>query len=113
MKPILPVCGLALTALLAGETLANGIEGHYRRPLGSGPRSDVLHLDRSSEHVPTNSLAPFPPPTGPYAVGAMSRLLTDPSRANRYVETNGSFMVSIWYPGQPEPGLSPSPYMDP
>src|SRR5262245_12541363 len=33
----------------------------------------------------TNHLAtPFPKPSGPYAVGTLSRLLTDPSRTNRY-----------------------------
>jgi dienelactone hydrolase len=49
-------------------------------------------------------LTPFPPPSGPYAVGTFSRMLTDPSRSNRFgVPTNRSFMVTFWYPAQVQP----------
>lgn len=57
--------------------------------------------------TPTNHLiTPFSvKPTGPYAVGVISRLLTDPLRRNRYgLSTNGSFMVSVWYPAVPQAG---------
>jgi dienelactone hydrolase len=63
----------------------------------------------------TNILVtPLPLPTGPYAIGTTSRLITDPSRTNRYnVKTNGSFMISLWYPSLPQPGIFPSPYVEP
>ncbi len=51
------------------------------------------------------------PPTGPYSVGITRRLMTDPSRRNRYgISTNGSFMISIWYPSVPQNGLSRDRY---
>ncbi len=65
--------------------------------------------------TPTNHLiTPFSvKPTGPYAAGVISRLLTDPSRRNRYaVSTNGSFMVSVWYPAAPQAGRWPGPLLD-
>ena len=65
--------------------------------------------------TPTNHLiTPFSvKPTGPYAVGVLSRLLTDPSRRNRYgISTNGSFMVSVWYPAEPQAGRLPGPLLD-
>jgi predicted dienelactone hydrolase len=59
--------------------------------------------------TPTNQLVTFlPQPTGPYAVGVASRLLTDTSRTNRR-----PFMVSIWYPTAASPGVWPNNYMDP
>jgi dienelactone hydrolase len=58
-------------------------------------------------------ITPLPQPSGPFAVGVVSRLLTDPSRRNRYrVSTNGSFMVSIWYPAVAEYGSRPGPLED-
>ena len=65
--------------------------------------------------TPTNHLiTPFcVKPTGPYAVGVLSRLLTDPSRQNRYnISTNGSFMVSVWYPMVPQARQLPGPLLD-
>jgi len=53
-------------------------------------------------------------PTGPRPVGMVTRLLTDPTRRNRYgISTNGSFMVSIWYPAVPESGKLPVSFEDP
>ncbi|MCX6926514.1 MAG: hypothetical protein NT154_25390, partial [Verrucomicrobia bacterium] len=65
--------------------------------------------------TPTNHLiTPFSvKPSGPYAVGVRSRLLTDPSRRNRYnLSTNGSFMVSVWYPAVAQAGRLPGPLLD-
>jgi dienelactone hydrolase len=65
--------------------------------------------------TPTNHwLTPLMSPTGGYAVGTISRMLTDPSRRNRYgVSTNGSFMIRLWYPAIPEPGKFPNRLVDP
>ncbi|MHC1763357.1 MAG: Calx-beta domain-containing protein [Verrucomicrobiia bacterium] len=62
----------------------------------------------------TNLITPFSVrPSGPYAVGVRSRLLTDPSRRNRYnLSTNGSFMVSVWYPAVLQAGRLPGPLLD-
>ena len=56
----------------------------------------------------------FPKPTGPFAVGTVSRILTDASRSNRYgIRTNSSFMSTFWYPTEPpKAGSIPSPYTD-
>src|SRR5262245_39090857 len=55
----------------------------------------------------------FPLPNGPYRVGMISRLMTDPSRTNRYdIPTNSSFMISIWYPAQATAGLRPGRWLD-
>jgi dienelactone hydrolase len=64
--------------------------------------------------IATNHLiTPFPAPTGPYRVGMVSRLMTDPSRTNRYdIATNSSFMISIWYPAQAPAGLRPGRWLD-
>jgi len=62
----------------------------------------------------TNLITPFfLKPTGPFPVGVVSRLLTDPSRRNRYsVSTNGSFMVSVWYPAVAEAGRIPGRFLE-
>ncbi len=58
-------------------------------------------------------LTPFLPPTGPCAVGTFSRMLTDPTRTNRFrVATNSSFMASFWYPAQADATLPLAPYCD-
>lgn len=64
--------------------------------------------------TPSNHFStPFLAPTGPHSVGTFSRLLTDPSRTNRYaVRTNSSFVVTFWYPAQMTTGAAPVPYMD-
>jgi hypothetical protein len=65
--------------------------------------------------TPTNHLiTPFSvKPTGPYAVGVLSRLLTDPSRRNRYgLSTNSSFMVSVWYPVVSQAARLPGPLLE-
>jgi hypothetical protein len=59
-------------------------------------------------------ITPFPNPTGPYSVGRIDRILTDPSRTGRYgIPTNSSFMGTIWYPADPAAaGSLPAPYTD-
>jgi len=58
-------------------------------------------------------ITPVCQPTGPFPAGMTSRLLTDPSRRNRYgISTNGSFMVSIWYPAVRGPGQLPGWFED-
>jgi len=48
-----------------------------------------------------------------FAVGRISLLLSDPSRTNRYnIKTNGSFMVSYWYPAEPRAGELPGVWED-
>jgi pimeloyl-ACP methyl ester carboxylesterase len=65
--------------------------------------------------TPTNYLiTQFPIASGPYAVGKIVRILTDPTRTNRYdIPTNSSFMCTIWYPcNTPAAGNLPAPYTD-
>jgi dienelactone hydrolase len=87
----------------------------------NGLLAPLLFRDEAAPNYParfyrmaTNHLiTPFPLPTGPYRVGMVSRLMTDPSRTNRYdIPTNSSFMISIWYPAQPRAGLRPERWLD-
>ena len=49
----------------------------------------------------------------PVSGGRGSRLLTDPTRRNRYwLSTNCSFMVSVWYPAVAEAGRLPGRFME-
>lgn len=65
--------------------------------------------------TPTNYLlTAFRKPSGPYAVGKAVRILTDPTRTNRYgIATNSSFMSTIWYPADsPDARNQPALYTD-
>ncbi|MHC1766225.1 MAG: Calx-beta domain-containing protein [Verrucomicrobiia bacterium] len=63
--------------------------------------------------VTNNLITAMLKPTGPRVVGLVNRWLTDPTRRNRFaVSTNGSFMVSVWYPAAPESGKLPVSYED-
>jgi pimeloyl-ACP methyl ester carboxylesterase len=70
--------------------------------------------DRRFYRMVTNHLiTPVNQPTGPFPAGMTSRLVTDPTRRNRYgVSTNGSFMITIWYPAVGEAGELPGRYQD-
>jgi dienelactone hydrolase len=58
-------------------------------------------------------ITPELPPTGPYAVGVTTRVVTDPSRTNRYgISTNSSFMMSVWYPARRAAGVLPAARFD-
>jgi hypothetical protein len=76
---------------------------------------DAASFNERFYRTSTNLLVTgFPKPTGPYAVGTVSRILTDASRSNRYgIKTNSSFMSTFWYPADPlKAGSMPSPYTD-
>ncbi len=53
--------------------------------------------------VPTNHYtAAYPKPTGPYPLGRIDRLVTDPTRRNRYrISTDGTFATAVEL-GDPE-----------
>jgi hypothetical protein len=76
--------------------------------------ADATNFDQRFYRTLTNILVtPFPKPSGPYPVGTVSRLLTDPSRTNRYnIPTNSSFMVTFWYPGETRAGVLPEAYVE-
>jgi hypothetical protein len=76
--------------------------------------SDAMNFDKRFYRTPTNFLiTPFPKPSGPYPVGTVSRLLSDPSRTNRYnIPTNSSFMVTFWYPAEARAGAVPEAYVE-
>lgn len=57
--------------------------------------------------TPTNQLAtPVPQPTGPYAVGTFSMLLTNTSRSN------AQFMTTFWYPSTAQVRVLPNKYVE-
>jgi len=58
-------------------------------------------------------ITPWVKPTGPFTPGVVSRLLTDPTRRNRYwLSTKCSFMVSVWYPAVAQAGQLPGRFID-
>ena len=75
--------------------------------------ADTTHGGRFYRAL-TNCLpTALPKPTGAYAVGSTSLLLTDPSRTNRYNNaTNSSFMISLWFPAHPAAGILPAVYLE-
>lgn len=75
--------------------------------------TDAPDLLERFYRTPTNFLTtPLPKPSGPYAVGTFSRLLTDPSRIRNTLPTNNSFMVTFWYPAEARAGVLPAAYME-
>jgi dienelactone hydrolase len=76
--------------------------------------SKAANSDNRFYRTAANQLIAFTAmPTGPYAVGVVSRLLPDSTQRNRYgLSTNGSFMVSYWYPAQAEAGHLPGAFLD-
>jgi predicted dienelactone hydrolase len=76
--------------------------------------SNAAAFSQRFYRMQTNAIiTPFPLPTGPMTVGTFARKLTDPSRTNRYnIKTNGSFMVTFWYPAE-STGQSLALYTDP
>jgi predicted dienelactone hydrolase len=56
----------------------------------------------------------FPKPTGPFAIGTFSRVIADPARTNyyRYQNQTNSFMLTCWYPAEPQAGLLPGAAWD-
>jgi dienelactone hydrolase len=58
-------------------------------------------------------MTPFVKPSGSYGIGTTSLLVTDSTRTNRYnVKTNGSFMISIWYPATIPTGMLPAGFTE-
>ena len=54
--------------------------------------------------TPTNILlTTFPQPSGPFPVGVVDRVMSDPARTNRYRYSppTNAFMVTLWYPAAP------------
>jgi hypothetical protein len=61
-------------------------------------------FNRRFYRTPTNQLAtPLPQPTGPYAVGTFSMMMS---------RTNHLFMVTFWYPAVAQAGVLPARYVD-
>ena len=57
----------------------------------------------------------LPPPTGPYAIGTVTRRWTDPDRPDIFVGPNAGpreLMVQLWYPAEPQPGARVAPYVE-
>ncbi len=63
--------------------------------------------------VSTPLMSPDPQPTGVHAVGLTRRLITDPSRRNRFgISSNATFRVNIWYPSDVAPGRPLEPILE-
>jgi uncharacterized repeat protein (TIGR03803 family) len=70
--------------------------------------ADAPQFSQRFYRTQTNILAtPDPQPTGPYAVGTFSMLLTNINR------NNAEFVVTFWYPTVPQAGVLPAIYVEP
>lgn len=83
----------------------------------TNPPSFLEHLEPAANRFYRLAGPPmFTPcvaPTGPYLSGMLTRRVDDPSRRNRHgVSTNGSFLMTVWYPAQPRPGQLPAGFDD-
>jgi dienelactone hydrolase len=61
-------------------------------------------------------LTAFLKPSGPFAVGMVDRVMSDPARTNRYRYSppTNAFMVTFWYPADPPAaGVLPAAMWDP
>jgi predicted dienelactone hydrolase len=75
--------------------------------------AEAANLGHRFYRISTNFfITPFPEPSGPYPVGTVSRLMTDPSRIRKTTPTNSSFMVTFWYPAESRAGVFPDAYVD-
>ncbi|MHC1768591.1 MAG: hypothetical protein AB9869_30650 [Verrucomicrobiia bacterium] len=77
--------------------------------------TDAAQLTQRFYRLQTNLLVtPFPPLTGPFAVGMLTRCMIDPARTNyyRYNNKTNAFMVTFWYPAEPQAGLDLGPTWD-
>jgi hypothetical protein len=69
--------------------------------------NDAPQFSQRFYRTPGSQLAtPDPEPTGLYAVGTFSMLLTNTSR------NNARFMVSFWYPAIAQAGVLPAKYVE-
>jgi len=78
-------------------------------PLGFQDTNATLFSQRYYRTFTNHLITALRKPTGPFAVGTLSRVVTDASRSNRYsLPTNSSFMTTFWYPAEP-PGAGRLP----
>jgi hypothetical protein len=74
---------------------------------------DATTFSQRFYRTPTNLLVtPFPKLSGPYAVGTVSRLMTDPSRIRNTTPRTNGFMVTFWYPAEARSGVLPAAYVE-
>ena len=77
--------------------------------------TNASEFNRRFYRTPSNALVtPFPKPSGPFAVGTFSRVISDPARTNayRYSNQTNAFMLTCWYPAKPQAGLLPAAAWD-
>jgi hypothetical protein len=88
--------------LLRTNSEASPLQFHDPQPAAGGPR----FYRTTTNHL----LTWFLKPTGPYPVGVLDRVMTDPARTNlyRYTPKTNAFMVTIFYPAEaPAAGMLP------
>jgi hypothetical protein len=81
----------------------------FKDPAGAGQNQRFYRT--FTNHL----LTALPRPTGPFAVGTVDRVMSDPARTNlyRYSPATNAFMVTFWYPADPVPaGVLPGAIYD-
>lgn len=90
--------------------------GHLNRASNSPAFTETVGRNVSHRYYRMASapmFSPCIPPSGPYLVGMSTRRLNDASRRNRYdISTNGTFLMTLWYPASPRSGQLPAGFDD-
>lgn len=107
---VLPL--LSSTDLVNWEGTATVIKTNAHEAPATWRDSEAAQFSQRFYCTPRERLiTPLLPPTGPYAIGEFSALLTDPTRTNSNRKTNMQFMVTCWYPSPRKEGNVPAPLM--
>jgi predicted dienelactone hydrolase len=113
MIPLYVLTGIILAASLPG-LFHTSTAGFVR--LGWPAAGLLLTFILLAVSTALPALLPVPrvvAPSGPYAVGTTTLVLTDASRMELYSgkDEPRKFMAQVWYPASPGPGSQPAPWM--
>jgi predicted dienelactone hydrolase len=99
--------------LVSWESMATLIKTNAQEAPATWTDNEAAQFPRRFYRTQSERLiTPLLRPTGPYAIGEFSALLTDPARTNSNRKTNMQFMVTCWYPSPMQEGNLPAPFVD-
>ncbi|MFI6603701.1 alpha/beta hydrolase family protein [Nonomuraea sp. NPDC050536] len=91
------------------------LDGISRRSLLGGAAlvaASLATIGVARADTPKRLRLPLPAPTGPHAIGTVSKRLVDRSRKDPWLPTRDrELMVSVWYPAHPGGGQQRAPWM--
>lgn len=116
MYPLYALSVITFFASLPAFMKARSQANSHARPRGLALAGTLAALLLLAVFTALPALLPVPAvaaPRGPYSVGTVTYVLTDPSRRELYSgrDEPRKFMVQVWYPANPAPGARPAPWM--